>query len=39
MEPWVSVRAKKKGDYINVFIQGLMDNQEDKPENPLAGKF
>lgn len=38
-EPWVTVRAKEgKGGYVNLYLNGLMDDQSDKPENPLAGQ-
>lgn len=36
-EPWVSITVKEgKGGYNNLYLNGLMDDQEDKPENPLA---
>lgn len=36
-EPWVSIKIKDgKGGYTRLFLNGLMDDQDDKPENPLA---
>lgn len=36
-EPWASIRVKKgKGDNNNLYLQGLMDDQDEKPKNPLA---
>lgn len=33
--PWVTVQTKKgKGGYTNTYLQGLMENQEEKPELP-----
>lgn len=35
LQPWVSVTVKKgKGEYMNLYLQGLMDDQSDKPEMP-----
>lgn len=38
METWVSLKAKhdKTREYINLFLNGPMDDQDDKPENPLS---
>jgi hypothetical protein len=38
MEPWVSIKVKpaKKAGYTTLYLGGLMDDQEDKPENPLS---
>lgn len=37
MEPWVSLKVKEgKSGYTNVYLNGLMDDQNDKPTNPLA---
>lgn len=37
-EPWISIKVgvqKNDPSRTNTYIQGLMDGQEDKPENPL----
>lgn len=39
-EPWISVKiVKQKNDdrYTQCYIQGLMEDQDDKPANPLEG--
>lgn len=33
-EPWVSIQVKTKKGYSNIYLQGLMDDQDDKPERP-----
>lgn len=33
-QPWVSVQVKQKGDYTNLFLQGVMEDQDQKPDMP-----
>lgn len=33
-EYWVSIQVKSKKGYSNIYLQGLMDDQDDKPERP-----
>lgn len=37
--PWATVKVvdAKKAGYTNTYINGLMENQDEKPENPNAG--
>jgi hypothetical protein len=35
-EPWVNIEVKKKGIYTNVFLQGVQEDQDDKPERPAG---
>lgn len=34
MQPWVSIRVQQKGEYLNIFLQQLMDDQDQKPDLP-----
>jgi hypothetical protein len=38
MEPWVTinVKANSKTGQTNLYLNGIMDDQEDKPANPLS---